>query len=107
MGKEVSSFGLVSPTTSEPYRPILYGRVGRPANIAPRQGRESNRIRVNEQGRVARIDQQMEDAAQAFTDSISVADSVNAADPQLVLVFEALDERTDLAAVAALSLIHI
>lgn len=82
-------------------RPVLFGAVRPPTAIPPPTGRDNSRIRfVAPQSSAARLDGQMSRAARAFTDDIQLTDQIAGADPQLVLVFEALDERTDLSRVA-------
>jgi hypothetical protein len=87
---------------SRDYRPILFGRVGPVANIEPRTGRNNDRIRfLRPQETRAKLDSQMQRAAEVFAESgAQLASSIQSADPQLVLVLEALDERTDLTRVA-------
>jgi hypothetical protein len=55
---------------------------------------------TNDSERVAGLDRRIEAAERAFAEEAQLTESIQAADPQLVLVFEALDERTDLTAVA-------
>ncbi|MDR0959101.1 MAG: S8 family peptidase [Propionibacteriaceae bacterium] len=50
--------------------------------------------------RSRRIDARFDEAMAAIGDQIKISESIHAADPQLVLVFEALDEQTDLSKVA-------
>lgn len=55
---------------------------------------------LSEYERVDRIDARFEETVAALGAEIQLAQSIQAADPQLVLVFEALDEQIDLTAVA-------
>jgi hypothetical protein len=49
---------------------------------------------------MARLDDRFDEALRSFESEVELSASVQAADPQLVLVFEALDERIDLMQVA-------
>lgn len=82
-------------------RPILLGRAGTPRSIPGPQGRSSNRVQYrNGAARTAHIDDRFDEALEAFATQVNLAASINAADPQLVLVLEAVEDRTDLAEAA-------
>lgn len=86
----------------EVYRPVLLGQAGPPTPIPPpRGGNSAPRIRFTSPvSRDQRIGGQFARAMQAFTEALVLTDSVQAADPQLVIVFEALDEHADLQQIA-------
>lgn len=82
-------------------RPVILGRVAPPRTIQ-RRGRGGGRARFTDpEERSRRIDARFDEAVAAIGDQVQISDSIHAADPQLVLVFEALDEQIDLTAVAA------
>lgn len=81
-------------------RPVILGTISPPRAIKPTGGGSSRVTFRNEGERVGRIDSRFEETVAAFGAEIQLADSIQAADPQLVLVFEALDEQIDLTAVA-------
>ena len=81
-------------------RPIIVSRVGESRSIrSPRGGGGRVNLRNVEQ-RVERLDSQFEALQAAIGDQIQLADSIQAADPQLVVVMEARDENIDLTSVA-------
>lgn len=83
------------------YRPVLLGQVGIPKSFAPSRGGGNGRIRfTHPTTREQRLEGQLTRATQAFSEDIALTDSVQAADPQLVIVFEALDEHADLHRIA-------
>ncbi|WP_372698953.1 S8 family peptidase [Arthrobacter sp. JSM 101049] len=89
-------------TTSEPspQRPVLFGAVSPVRSIQlPRGGKPKVNFN-NSSARVARLDDGFENAFSDFQEQVALSTSIQAADPQLVLVFEAIDERTDLSGVA-------
>lgn len=81
-------------------RPVILGTISPPRAIKTTGGGNPRVSFRNESERVGRIDSRFEEAVAAFGAEVQLVESVQAADPQLVLVFEALDERADLAAVA-------
>jgi len=84
-----------------PDRPVILGIVGAPRNIRPPTGRGGGRVDLKNSGqRVRRLDDQFEQLAAAFDAQVQLVESIQAADPQLVLVLEARDERVDLSQVA-------
>jgi hypothetical protein len=81
-------------------RPVILGEVSSPQAIRPPRG-GTPKVRFGSlAGRRQRLEDRFEAVSAAFDDQVQLAQSLPAADPQLVLVFEALDERIDLAAVA-------
>lgn len=81
-------------------RPLILGRLAPPRSIPPRRGGGGRAWFADPEERSRRIDARFEEAAAALGDQVRISESIHAADPQLVLVFEALDEQIDLSAVA-------
>lgn len=81
-------------------RPVILGRIAAPRPIAPRRGGGGRAQFTDPDARARRIDARFDEALAAIGDQILIAESIQAADPQLVLVFEALDEQIDLSNVA-------
>lgn len=81
-------------------RPVILGTVSSPSPIRPRSGGGARATFANPEERAERIQARFNEAVSAFADQIQLAESIQAADPQLVLVFEALDEQIDLTVVA-------
>lgn len=82
-------------------RPIIFGRLASSRAIPSRRGGPGSVQFHNRGERIRRIDARFADAADAFGEQVQLSESIHAADPQLVLVFEALDEQVDLSGVAA------
>lgn len=82
-------------------RPVLWGPVGPPVTFAPnnRGGSKVNLPSTADQGQ--RLGGRFTDLDNAFDEQATLTASLGASDPQLVIVFEALDEREDLSGVAA------
>lgn len=82
-------------------RPVLWGELGPPVTFSPnnRGGTKVDVPSVASQGR--RLGGRMADLDDAFSDQAVLTQSLGASDPQLVVVFEAVDEREDLEGVAA------
>lgn len=83
-----------------PGRPVLWGRL-RPSTPVVATARNSPKVDVpggRRQGE--RLDSRFEALERAFGDQINIVASLGASDPELVVVFEALDERVDLTNVA-------
>jgi len=82
-------------------RPVLWGPVGPPVIFAPnnRGGSKVNLPSTAEQGQ--RLGGRFTDLDNAFDEQATLTASLGASDPQLVIVFEAIDEREDLSSVAA------
>lgn len=81
-------------------RPVILGTISPPRSIKATGGGSPRITFQNEGERVGRIDSRFEETVAAFGAEIQLAESIQAADPQLVLVFEALDEQIDLTVVA-------
>jgi hypothetical protein len=88
-------------------RPVLWGHVRRPVPYNPinRGGSKVNLPSRSSQG--SRLGGRFEDIEDAFSEQITLTQSLGASDPQLVVVFEAIDERADLARVAKLAGLEI
>lgn len=88
-------------------RPVLWGHVRRPVPYNPinRGGSKVNLPSRSSQG--SRLGGRFEDIEDAFSEQITLTQSLGASDPQLVVVFEAVDERADLARVAKLAGLEI
>lgn len=84
-----------------PSRPVILGATTSPRGIPPRQGRGGSRARfTNQEERARSLDARFEEAVTALGSQIELSESIQAADPQLVLVLEALDKQVDLTSVA-------
>jgi len=81
-------------------RPVLLGAVSSRRAIPTRRGGPGRVEFRNTEQRIARLDARFDEAMEAFQTQVQLAESIQAADPQLVLVFEAIDEQVDLAQVA-------
>lgn len=81
-------------------RPVILGTIAPSSAIRPRSGGGPRINFASPEQRAERIQGRFDEAVSAFGDQIQLANSIQATDPQLVLVFEALDEQIDLAAVA-------
>lgn len=81
-------------------RPIILGAVSASRDIRRPSGGGGRVNFGNVEQRVQRLDAQFDALQAALGDQIQLAESIQAADPQLVLVMEARDENIDLAMVA-------
>lgn len=81
-------------------RPVILGTISPPRSIKAPGGGGSRVNFLSEGERVSRIDSRFEETVAALGAEIQLAQSIQAADPQLVLVFEVLDEQIDLTTVA-------
>lgn len=88
-----------SPPSTE--RPVILGRVTPSRTIPGRRGGGGRARFTDPEERSRRIDARFDEAIAAIGDQVQISESIHAADPQLVLVFEALDEQIDLSAVAS------
>jgi len=80
-------------------RPIILGAVSAPRDIRRPGG--GGRVNFgNLEQRIQRLDAQFDALQAALGTQVQLAESIQAADPQLVLVMEARDENIDLATVA-------
>lgn len=83
-----------------PGRPVLWGRLRPPTPVVP-TARNNPKVDVPGGGRQGeRLDSRFEALERAFGDQINFVASLGASDPELVVVFEGLDERVDLTNVA-------
>jgi hypothetical protein len=87
-------------TGPPPNRPVLFGSVGQPRSVKVTGGGSAKVAFRNEGNRTRRLGERFEEAMADFGTQIALSQSLHATDPQLVLVFEALDEQTDLGKVA-------
>lgn len=83
-------------------RPVLLGQVASPRPLPSRSSRgASSRVTFHGRAqRISRLDARFNEAMTVLQDQVQLAVSINAADPQLVLVFEGIDEDIDISAVA-------
>lgn len=81
-------------------RPVILGSVSTPRGIRVSGGGGGRVTFGSMQDRIRRLDVRFADLEAAFGTQVQLAESIQAADPQLVLVFEARDEQVDLASVA-------
>lgn len=82
-------------------RPVLWGQVGPPTTFS-RPARANPKVDVPSRGRQGdRLGSRFDDLDDAFTEQATLTQSLGASDPQLVIVFEAIDERADLEGVAS------
>lgn len=89
----------MTPERAEPSRdrPVLFGRVSEPRSIPGPTARANQRVTYgNIGGRVSRVDDRLDEALVEMQNQVDLATSINAADPQLVLVLEAVEDRIDL-----------
>lgn len=82
-------------------RPVLWGEIGPPTTFVP-QGGGSRKVDVPSTGRQGqRLAGRFTDLDNALDEQATLTTSLGASDPQLVIVFEAIDEREDLSGVAS------
>lgn len=91
---------MSSPTQGRDRRPILYGRAARPRVVTPRGGGSRKVATPSPRRQGERLDSRFAAVEALIGDTVTLATSVSATDPELVVVFEAVDERTDLEGVA-------
>jgi hypothetical protein len=102
MGDPLSNQPAVTTPAGDasPQRPIILGAVSEPRDIR-RPGGGGGRVNFNNvEARVQRLAGQFDALEAALGDQIQIAQSIQSADPQLVLVLEARDENIDLFGVA-------
>lgn len=85
---------------ASPDRPVILGQIRSPRTIPGRRGGGGRARFVDPEQRPRRIDERFDEAMAALGDQVQISASIHAADPQLVIVFEALDEQIDLADIA-------
>ncbi len=81
-------------------RPVILGALAAPRSIPARRGGGRRARFTDPDERARRIDERFQEAVAALGEQIQLSESIQAADPQLVLVLEALDEQIDLTSVA-------
>lgn len=88
-------------------RPVLWGVVGTPVPFTPNTGggKKVGLPTTARQGE--RLGGRFTDLDSAFDEQAILTESLGASDPQLVIVFEAIDEREDLSGVASLAGLEI
>lgn len=90
----------MSESTGGIARPVLLGQIGATRTFQPTGG-NSSRVALPSRARQAqRLDDRFSGVVAAFEDEVALTESLGAADPELVVVLEALDERVDLSGVA-------
>lgn len=88
-------------TSQSAERPVLLGTPGKITDLGPLQARNTQRVQFPGRANLtARVQGQFERAAESLREQVMLAESLEIADPQLVLVLEGVEERTDLGAVA-------
>lgn len=81
-------------------RPVLWGQVG-PAVSFSRTVRGSKKVDLPNRGRQgSRLGSRFDGLDAAFDEQAQITQSLGSSEPQLVIVFEAVDEREDLSGVA-------
>ena len=82
-------------------RPVLFGQVSPPRSIPGLTARENQRVtHGNTSARDARVDSRLAEALEEMRTQVDLSTSINAADPQLVLVMEAVEDHVDLVVAA-------
>lgn len=77
-------------------RPVLFGQVGVPRTIPGPTARGNQRVAHGDSAsRKKRLDGRLAEAFEEMQAQVDLATSINAADPQLVLVLEAVEDRID------------
>lgn len=88
-------------------RPLLWGTIGPPITFSPHNGGGSKVDLPSIARQGERLASRFADLDNAFNEQATLTASLGASDPQLVVVFEAIDERVDLSAVAKLAGLEI
>lgn len=81
-------------------RPVLWGPVGPPVTFSPTTGGGAKVDLPSSARQGQRLGGRFTDLDNAFDEQATLTASLGASDPQLVIVFEAIDEREDLSGVA-------
>ena len=88
-------------------RPVLWSEAGQPTPYAP-TARGSSKVDLPSRGtQGTRLGDRFKNLDDAFAEQATLTQSLGASDPQLVVVFEAVDERVDLTRVAVLAGLEI
>lgn len=90
-----------------PERPVLWGEVHLSVPYVPTTGGGSKVEVPSRSAQGSRLGSRFKAIEDAFADQVTLTQSLGASDPQLVVVFEAVDERADLARVAELAGLEI
>lgn len=88
-------------------RPVLWGEVGRTMPFSPTSGGRPKVDLPTRSRQGSRLGSRFQDLDDAFAEQATLTLSLGASDPQLVVVFEAVDERVDLSRVAELAGLEI
>jgi hypothetical protein len=88
-------------------RPVLWGQVGPAVPFSPTTGGGSKVDLPSRGNQGTRLGGRFQDLDDAFAEQATLTQSLGASDPQLVVVFEAVDERVDLTRVAELAGLEI
>ena len=81
-------------------RPVLWGQVSPSAPYSPTTGGGSKVNLPSRGSQGTRLGRRFKDLDDAFAEQATLTQSLGSSDPQLVVVFEAVDERVDLTGVA-------
>lgn len=88
-------------------RPVLWGQVGPAVPFSP-TARGGSKVDLPSRGKQGiRLGGRFQDLDDAFAEQANLTQSLGASDPQLVVVFEAVDERVDLTRVAEIAGLEI
>jgi len=88
-------------------RPVLWGNVNPPTVLVP-SGRNSSKVDLPSRGsQGSRLGGRFQQLDAAFAEQAVLTQSLGATDPQLVVVFEGVDERVNLSRVAELAGLEI
>lgn len=88
-------------------RPVLWGQIGAATPFSP-SARGSSKVNLPSRSRQGtRLGGRFQDLDGAFAEQATLTQSLGASDPQLVVVFEAVDERVDLTRVAEIAGLEI
>ncbi len=88
-------------------RPVLWGELGPATPFSPTSGGSSKVDLPTRSAQGSRLGSRFQDLDGAFAEQATLTLSLGASDPQLVVVFEAVDERVDLSRVADLAGLEI
>lgn len=83
-------------------RPVILGQVSAPQSFKPQTGGKPKVGLPGAAKQASRLEDRFKDIETAFAEQVVFTQSLGASDPDLVIVFEALDERLDLEKVSEL-----